>query len=315
MAGWAPPWFPASSTRVGQWIAHEAHGVIRKGGKLYRKTLKRKVQALASWHKDLGMEAEFSESTRVDRIIKGANRLHGICVKDQPLPITLPILRRIVSVIRDYPLLFGGHIASLALVAAFTLGFACFLRMGELTFSTFYPKFDLQRSSIGLDAAGQPAFITLKASKTDPFRIGVTTTIPTGPADVCPVRALRRWMLATRSRSPSSALFTLDRSSFIKRTVVGYLSKALMEAGYPASRFTGHSLRRGAATWASSIGMSAQEIQTLGRWNSDCYKLYIDAGPEHHRRFGARLLTASDTELSLPSNGLPTPGQVWRPAL
>jgi hypothetical protein len=278
-------------------------------------TLKRKVQALASWHKDMGFSVESLQSSRIDRVIKGANRFHGVAVKEQPLPITLPILRKVVNFIRDYPNLFGGPVATLALVAGLTLGFACFMRMGELTYNVFDQRFDLSRSSVGFDEYGKPAYLTIPTSKTDPFRIGVTTTIPNGPSDICPARAMRAWMLATRSRDVTGPLFTLDQRPFTKAAVVGYLSKALMECGYPAQKFTGHSLRRGAATWAASIGMTGREIQTLGRWNSDCYRLYIDAGPENHRASGRRLLHATSSDSSLADNGIPAPAQVWRPAL
>ena len=41
-------------------------------------------------------------------------------------------------------------------------------------------------------------------------------------------------------------------------------------------RYTGHSFRRGAASSAAAAGYSDYEIQLLGRWRSDAYRLYID---------------------------------------
>lgn len=311
---WSYPYFPAPAERVSVWIAHEARRIVTRGGSLYKKTLKRRLQALASWHKDLGLDTYGVVSPRVERVIAGANRLHGLTVRRQPLPITLPILRKIVNVIRSNTLLFGGEISALALVAALTLGFACFMRMGELTYSSFNERFDLGRASVAADEKGWPTHITIPSSKTDPFRMGVTTTIPRGPVDVCPARALRRYMTATFSRQ-GGPLFHLNGRPFTRSAVIRYMSMALMEAGYPAKEFSGHSLRRGAATWASLVGMTSTQIKTLGRWNSDCYKLYIDAGPEAHLTAGLRLLHATSDESSLPASGIPEQGQVWRPAL
>ena len=41
--------------------------------------------------------------------------------------------------------------------------------------------------------------------------------------------------------------------------------------------FTGHSFWWGAATWARFNGLSDEQIQQLGYWKSDTYKLYIDS--------------------------------------
>lgn len=221
-----------------------------------------------------------------------------------------------VATIRAHPDLFGGYIGSRALLAAFTLGFACFLRMGELTYSNFDSRYDLRRSSVAFGSNGNPTLLTLSASKTDPFRLGVTTVVPTGPPDICPVRALRDLLDATPDLDPDSALFHFSgNTDFTRGRTIGYMTRALMEAGYPSHKFSGHSFRRGAATWASSIGLSALEIKTLGRWNSDCYRLYIDAGPENHMRAGHRLLHAPIYQSTLDASGIPRPGQVWRPSL
>lgn len=57
------------------------------------------------------------------------------------------------------------------------------------------------------------------------------------------------------------------------------MSKRLLEAVYIPSKLTGHSFRRGAAQHASDLGMLHHEIQLLGRWSSDAFKLYFTATP------------------------------------
>ncbi|RXK39088.1 hypothetical protein M231_03593 [Tremella mesenterica] len=314
--GWTGPLFPAKAERVSVWIAHEAHRLTREGKQLFKKTLETKVYALLSWHKDLGYTTDGVVSPRVQRVITGANRFHGVNVKPQPLPITLPILRAVVKEIRENVGLYGGVSTALALVACYTVGFACFMRMGELTYTSFDHQFDLSRSAITIDDHGNPSLLRLSASKTDPFRIGISIPIPKGPTDICPVRHLRRWMIATRSRPHDPPLLTLGNDlNFPKSKVVNYLTKALTNAGYPGHKFSGHSLRRGAATWAASVGMSATQIQTLGRWSSDAYKLYVDAGPRSHLEAGRRLLFSTSEDSSLDPSGIPRPAQVWRPAI
>lgn len=42
--------------------------------------------------------------------------------------------------------------------------------------------------------------------------------------------------------------------------------------------FSGHSFRRGAATWAAKMGLSDREIMRLGRWS-------LKAAPGSHQRY------------------------------
>lgn len=308
--GWLGPIFPATSPRVEAWIAHEAYQLATAKG-LSKKSLKRKLSALASWHTDLGMPKDGIVNERVERVIAGANRFHGMTSKPQPLPITLPVLRALAGAIRRHPSAFGGPASSAALVACFTLAFACFMRMGELTYNTFDPRFDLRRDSIARDGEWK---ITIPASKADAFRQGVTVVIPEGHDDVCPRKALQHWFDVC-PEAGHAPLFSLARGPFTRARVVAYLNRALTNCGYASAQFSGHSFRRGAATWASSIGMSATDIKTLGRWNSECYRLYIDAGPQRSANIGRNLLTTPVSRSSLPASGIPEPGNVWRPSL
>jgi integrase len=298
---------------VETWIAAEAVRLSSTPAGLAKKTLKRRLSALASLNTDLGADPSAVTNGRVERVIAGANRFHGNSTKPQPLPITLPILRKLLSTIRLRPFAYGGPADSKCLAAAFSLAFACFMRMGEFTFDAFDPRFDLQRAAIAYGDDGIMK-ITIPASKTDPFRSGVTVVIPSGPADVCPRVAIRTW-LAVRTGGPSDPLFSLSGRGFSRSMVSRHLRRALADSGYVSHLFSGHSFRRGAATWAASIGIPGSEIKALGRWNSDCYKLYVDAGPIHAAAIGVDLLSAPISRSTLPTSGLPTAGDVWRPSL
>ena len=51
--------------------------------------------------------------------------------------------------------------------------------------------------------------------------------------------------------------------------------EALCQAGVDASKFAGHSFRRGAATTALEKDISDATIKMLGRWRSEAYTRYI----------------------------------------
>ena len=53
------------------------------------------------------------------------------------------------------------------------------------------------------------------------------------------------------------------------------LRRGLQAAGLEMSRFSGHSLRIGAATSAAAAGVPDHLIKMLGRWQSEAYQLYI----------------------------------------
>ena len=176
--GYPAPHFPAVPARSRPWIAAEAEKMVREKGSLAGKSLKRKVGAFKSYHDDMGWDTPIING-RVERVIRVANRWHGISKKDQPIPITLPILRRILTYIRQLPSSFGGATSAKAVVTAFTLAFACFLRMGEFTHDKYDERFNLSIRNFALAARdGDSSLLTISASKTDPFRKGVTVVAP-----------------------------------------------------------------------------------------------------------------------------------------
>jgi integrase len=62
----------------------------------------------------------------------------------------------------------------------------------------------------------------------------------------------------------------LTHSKFVNRI------KQLLEAiGVNEKFYSGHSFRRGGATWAHSIGISDALIMLMGDWHSNAYQLYI----------------------------------------
>ena len=109
-------------------------------------------------------------------------------------------------------------------------------------------------------------------------------------ATTCPVAALKKLYIHD-PKSPDSPLFLdqdgqspLSRTAFIAR-----LRLTLLFAGFQPELYSGHSFRRGAATAAAATGLVDHEIQLLGRWRSDTYKLYIDTPKERLINLSYRL--------------------------
>jgi integrase len=169
--------------------------------------------------------------------------------------------------------------------------------LGPAEFSTWHVT---RRSVQFPDDDDSRLHLTLPASKTDPFRMGITITIAAASDAACPVKSLRHLFekyslptfspLFTLSRDPTTAVDSAVDSAFTRTKVISRLRTILLELGV-SGNYSGHSFRRGAATWARSIGIPDADLQLLGRWKSDAYKRYIEVQPEHVYHVSRRLQT------------------------
>jgi len=204
----------------------------------------------------------------------------------------------------------GGSKASATLIAAYTPAFAGFLRCGSFTYDAFDPAFNLARSNLHLES--DTSYVYLPADKTDAFRHGVEVYLPVGaPGDLCPTRALR-YLTSNWPGDPKAPLFSLSPTQplFPRSIVIDKHLATAMRGVRVQGKVTGHSFRRGAATWASSVGYTAEEIKMLGRWNSDCFRCYVDTTASRKRDVAGGQFTRPSV---LPAHGFVLPSLVFDP--
>jgi len=242
------------------------------------------LAGLKSYQLDLGIECTAFKDPRLECPIQGIKRDHNQPERRIRTPLTHPHLLAIVT------LLPVSSYDNIVLRAAFTLAFAGFLRVGEFTYKeadrelgTSYSKWFLTKQSITVAERGTFMQLTLPASKTDPFRKGITLTIAASSDTGCPVHAMTRLQGVDHHRPQSAPLFCIGRDqqqAFTREHVVRNLQRLATSAGLEQGTWNGHSFRRGAATWAVEMGISDNEIQILGRWRSDAYRAYIEYSAE-----------------------------------
>ena len=114
--------------------------------------------------------------------------------------------------------------------------------------------------------------LTIKCSKTDPFRKGITLTLGTTDSNLCAVKALKHY-LTFRGETPGPLfLFSngkpLTRSLFVKE-----LHQLLSFAGHNVNHY--NDTVSGLWSVMQANGLPAWLIKDLGRWTSDCYERYI----------------------------------------
>ena len=59
--------------------------------------------------------------------------------------------------------------------------------------------------------------------------------------------------------------------------------------GIPAAEIGTHSFRIGMASMCGNLGYEDSLVQVLGRWKSDCFKLYMKLDPAYVARAVAQL--------------------------
>ena len=110
--------------------------------------------------------------------------------------------------------------------------------------------------------------------------------------DLCPIAATAPY-LSLRGTG-GGPLFKFEDGSFLQRDrFVAEVRKLLRSAGIEASPYSGHSFRIGAATTAALAGVEDHTIQTMGRWHSSAYLLYIRLPPESLADISGRLAAQS----------------------
>ena len=194
---------------------------------------------------------------------------------DSRLPITYDILKRLKFDLRTAD--YCSHDRRVFWTAC-VMAFFGYLRVSE--YCTAYAErqspADLRLGD--LTVRSDEVILTLRSSKTDPFREGQRVALrPTGRS-ICPVsvvHALISSLKKSRLRQPRSPVLTFADGSFLSCSRFRHFIKRMMAYHPEGHRFGTHSFRIGAATTAALIGQHPDEIKRAGRWKSNVYAGYI----------------------------------------
>ena len=163
--------------------------------------------------------------------------------------------------------------------AAASLCFFRFFRSGEITIPSdlaFNEGAHLCFNDVSVNNVHCPQIIRvhLKASKTDPFRVGIDIFVGKTENELCPVTAVLSYMVA-RGDGPGPFFRFQDGKPLTRARFASKVKETLTVAGVDCVAYSGHSFRSGAATTASKQGISDATIKMLGRWKSSAYQSYI----------------------------------------
>ena len=212
------------------------------------------------------------DSFQIDTTLQGLKRRLAR-VPFQVLPITPDILRRI------YHQLDLSIPRNLALWCSFLVAFYGLLRKANTV-----PKSNsedenkaLLRRNIQVDEQNNMVYIYVGHSKTNNFcERDIVLPIP-GNDDPAldPVRHLARLFETVKCQSDKPAFSYSNIKCINHSYFTSTLKKLLRMVGYNPDLFSGHSFRRGGATFLHNSGGTALMVQACGDWSSLCFTRYL----------------------------------------
>lgn len=214
------------------------------------------------------------ETYWVSTLKKGTRRLLGD-TPNRKLPITPAILLGIFS-------LLNLHNPSHSVFwAACLTAFFSFFRKSNLFINTDLPnqKF-LTRSNVSFSAQG--AVLSVSWSKTIQYAQRTLSIplpfIPKSP--LCPSTALWLSMQLVPNPHPLSSPFQFKVGSQVHTLTytkfLNQLKSSLITLQIDPKSYSGHSFRRGGASFALECGIPPDLIQSQGDWRSNAYQSYLD---------------------------------------
>jgi hypothetical protein len=245
------------------------------------KNLKTGLSAIRFLHERLGhVWVPVVDRFKVHRCLMGLKRSCCTPVK-QKLPITpalLVAMRKCETIDWEDPWM-------VVVWAAMLVAFFCFLRKDNFTVKkkdSYNYRKNLARSDVRISARALK--FTFRHSKTNQFgtyeHVAVALAMPGKVLD--PHSALIRAFNLCPSAGETDPAFAvpcckggkgvpLTHDMFVRT-----LKYCLQQIGVDHTRYSGHSFRRGGATFAFRLGVDPLLIKRMGDWLSDAYMRYIE---------------------------------------
>ena len=203
-----------------------------------------------------------SNSFLVRKILKGIAFTSSR--PDGRLPITRKILLRLCNAM-DHLM---EPYKSTMLKTMFSLAFHAFLRVGEMTSSSN----NIQRTQVQVFSKSiQLAMLKFKHA---PLHNKTVLLVKHTLGPDCPVQLLKQYLLLRPVMEGPLFIF-VDGKPVPKHFFNNSLKIGLEFLEISYNKYTSHSFRIGAATYAAEKGLSEDQIMRMGRWKSKAFRKYI----------------------------------------
>lgn len=206
----------------------------------------------------------------VKEFLKGLSRME--VPKSQPtrLPITLPLLHKLIDKCN-----FPNQYDTVAFKALLLLTFHACLRAGEIV-SSANNCHTLNLQQVSLLNTDPPAYcIKFQSFKHSNGKVYPPFVLKSSDNKLyCPVLHLTRYLDARKS-SRNFLFVTEEGDPFPRKKFSAQLKSAINKIGLNPKQYNIHSLRIGRATQLNTDRCDHKIIQITGRWKSSAYLNYI----------------------------------------
>lgn len=194
---------------------------------------------------------------------------------------TLPISPQIL--LKMYMFCDTSSPKGLADWSCFLTSFYCMLRKSSAvphSVSSFNPKMGLSRQKVSFPAGMNICMVLQNHSKTNQFmnKNAIVPMVSNPVQALCPVYHMRLLFQKFNLQADLPAFSYVEKNKVKCVTYTGFtkeLRRLLDAAGYKSCSYSGHSFRRGGASYLYSLGADPLIIQASGDWASDCYTRYV----------------------------------------
>ena len=233
------------------------------------------LSGVKTLHTLLGYNYNFSDDFHLQLVLRGISRLNPH-VPRRATPVTPHILKKVHQHMdRDSSL-------HRAVWACCLIPFYTMPRLGSVlpaSRNTTNPQAFLTRNRVNFCREG--LLVTFLQTKTIQFgRRRLHIPLLRLNSILCPVDAFARSLtiLPNVSYIPAFVFVQDGEVKWLTKDIFIGCFRGLASAAAVkhAKEFTGHSFRRGGATWAFQAGVPGELIQICGDWASDAYKQYLE---------------------------------------
>jgi hypothetical protein len=191
--------------------------------------------------------------------------------QDVRLPITPSILYKLCDASEK---LFSVQV-SILLKSMFLLAFHGFLRIGEITVTSI-SKINanlLHLSQLSMSPEEQTVTITFNKYKHSSSAVPFQLNISSKNEHYSLIRCLAQYIkLRGMDHGP---LFRLGSNPITRNFFTNHLQQCLRFSQLDLRTYKSHSFRIGAATTALMKGYTHEQVQRMGRWQSEAFKKYL----------------------------------------
>lgn len=263
------------------------------------KTLVNYLSGLKAWHLYHDVLYPHVTADRVTVMIRASARADSLLPVKPPKPAIL-----IEHLLALYMKLNGSSPQDEAVLDCAICAFWGLARLGELTYDSGNGKPEWINSVLCSDAIGSDLSITLhvRGAKTAKAGQAQPLLLNAQPNILCPVKAVQHRLLT--SLEPTDSLFGFwngeGRTNLTRSRVIKRCKEVWDLEGWTS--LSGHSFRVGGASLRNALGVPHKDIQTLGRWTSSCYLIYLrDYSADELRRTTSMIELLNSTRVQLDS--------------